>query len=82
MTATKDMLQAAIEDGDWALAKDLAHDLAVAAGQIFDPEEDHGDLDADLDSPYLPGVNAGDTRDSRGLPLRPAVNDAGEPWWM
>lgn len=23
-----------------------------------------------------------DTRDSRGQPLRPRVNDAGEPWWM
>jgi hypothetical protein len=31
---------------------------------------------------WMRGCNADDTTDSRGVPLRPKINDAGEPWWM
>lgn len=34
------------------------------------------------DDLYIPGCGEDDTTDSRGEPLRPKYNEAGEPWWM
>jgi hypothetical protein len=42
-------------------------------------EDAHGDF---ADNGYVYGCGADDTVDSRGEPLKPLVNDAGEPWWM
>lgn len=34
------------------------------------------------DGEYVPGCGQDDTVDSRGRPLRPRVNEAGEPYWI
>lgn len=34
------------------------------------------------DGEYVPGFGQDDTVDSRGRPLRPRVNEAGEPYWI
>lgn len=58
--------------------------------EIFaEEEQDHfdslqadweDDSDAAISRRY--GISADDRFDSRGEPLRPSVNEAGEPWWM
>lgn len=72
-------LDAAIAAKNWRTVGDIATRLAVATGQI---EENHPDLDDDLDTRPEMGCGEFDTVDSKGCALRPAVNDAGEPWWM
>lgn len=41
----------------------------------------HAELECD-DAMYVPGCGQDDTFDSSGQPLRPSVNEGGEPWWM
>lgn len=52
-------------------------------------EQDHFDSlaadwedDSDAAIERRHGISPDDTFDSRGEPLRPSVNSAGEPWWM
>lgn len=42
--------------------------------------QDDSDAAAEFRARYQTGCGADDTADSRGRPLRPRVNDAGEPW--
>lgn len=68
----------------------LAHEVGPdEAWDVFQQESYEGDCDTQAalrddpqDEPYIFGCGPYDSVDSRGRPLKPAVNDAGEPWWM
>lgn len=49
--------------------------------QDGEPEPDCSGIEGSVPNGAT-GTNVDDTVDSRGVKLRPRVNDAGEPWWM
>lgn len=57
----------------------MNEDIADMIQSLLEDDSDHA---LELVSRYRNGCNVDDTRDSRGAPLRPRVNEAGEPWWM
>ena len=58
----------------------LANDEAEAVAETRAAER-QAEMECD-DRRYVFGAGEFDSRDSRGRKLRPAVNEAGEPWWM
>jgi hypothetical protein len=54
----------------------LAAALEAFSTTLPSEDEDHPD------EPEEAAVSEYDTLDSRGVQLRPSVNEAGEPWWM
>jgi len=63
---------------------DEIHDSLTCAERDAADAMEHDDSEFGDNYRYraMPGCNADDTTDSRGMPLRPTVNDAGEPYWM
>jgi hypothetical protein len=55
--------------------------LALRQRRAFAEMDAWGDCER-ADSVHIPGCGPDDEFDSKGRPLRPRVNDAGEPWWM
>lgn len=60
--------------------------VATARGEVDEANIDYGEPGQDADHEDGPVFDAGcnefDTTDSRGRPLRPAMNEAGEAWWL
>lgn len=55
----------------------------VIADSLLDTLSHIDELDQDCDQRiYRQGYSPDDIMDSRGEKLRPAINEAGEPWWM
>lgn len=71
----KQLLRIAADDGYDAALREMESDYeAEVEGLAADDEDErrYGRDDCPQDSDF----------DSRGRPLRPKVNDAGEPYWM
>jgi hypothetical protein len=70
--------------GGGAAAEFTIYEACVLADLVGTIHENHDDYDDFPDEPdaRFASVSEYDTVDSRGVPLRPSVNDAGEPWWM
>ena len=81
----RDLLERAASGEDLPDLMHEAIDLARAdADAIYEAECDGAEAERmdDRDDKYVYGCGEYDSVDSRGEKLRPAVNDAGEPWWM
>lgn len=71
-----------IETSLATLAEIADDDLLSLADAVRGVVEDHPDHEDDSDTAYIYGCGEDDTVDSSGQKLRPALNEAGEPWWM
>ena len=79
-----DLIRIAATQGEAAALKILADQADEAREGEIDSLKalDEDGTGQDREGMYIYGCGEYDTVDSRGEPLRPLVNDAGEPYWM